>query len=77
MAKLDIRRIVKTTLERVKQSEHVKDTDPSIVHLEENVVRSIAELEVARSERTAPNPESLPADAAAPARNKRHLRNAA
>lgn len=51
MAKLDIKRLVKRSLERVKQSEHVRDTDPSIVHLEENVLRSIAELEVARAQR--------------------------
>lgn len=76
MGRLDIKRIVKSTLERVKQSEHVRDSDPSIQHLEENVVRSIAELELARLERTTPEAEPLAKPESSEKRDRR-LRNAA
>lgn len=75
MARLDIKRIVKSTLERVKQAEHVRDSDPSIQHLEEKVLRSIAELEVAKLDRVTSNPEPQQADAKSA--EQENLRNAA
>jgi hypothetical protein len=46
MAHLDIKLLFKRALERLKDSERVRDDDPSLEHLKKQVVRSIAELEV-------------------------------
>jgi len=47
MAHLDIRLLFKRALERLKEAEKVSDNDPSLENLKGQVVRSIAELEVA------------------------------
>ena len=43
MAHLDIKLLFKRALERLKDSERVRDDDPSLEHLKKQVVRSIAE----------------------------------
>jgi hypothetical protein len=65
MAHLDIRQILKRALERLKDSERVKDDDPSLEHLKSQVVRSVAELEVEHMRRVRAEDEEPPKSAAA------------
>ncbi len=66
MAHLDVRLMFKRALERLKEAEKVSDNDPSLENLKGQVVRSIAELEVAHlgadqpSRSSAPEPEVNP-----------------
>jgi hypothetical protein len=60
MALLDVRKLARSALERVKLSEKAADSDPSVVHLKDAVVRSMAELEVSRVQRITSNPDAPP-----------------
>jgi hypothetical protein len=65
MAHLDIKQLFKRALERLKDSERVKDDDPSLEHLKSEVVRSIAELEVKHLRQGRGEDEEPPSSAAA------------
>ena len=56
MVALDIRHLFRAAWLRAKETEKVSDDDPIAEHVQESVVRSIAELEVARLQRTDPVP---------------------
>lgn len=58
MAHLDIKLLFKRALERLKEAEKVSDNDPSLKILKGQVVRSIAELEVAHLRADSPAPSS-------------------
>jgi hypothetical protein len=52
MPAIDIRRLFRVAWERAKASQGVRDDDPVLENVQTSVVRSIAELEVARLQRT-------------------------
>lgn len=65
MAHLDIKLLFKRALERLKDSERVRDDDPSLEHLKGQVVRSLAELEVNHLRQVHAEDEDPPNSAAA------------
>jgi len=56
MSAIDIRRLFRVAWERTKASQGIKEDDPVIENVQGSVIRSIAELEVARLQRTNPVP---------------------
>lgn len=51
MAAIDIKHLFKIAWQRAKETEAVEDGDPVVEQVQGNVVRAIAELEIARLHR--------------------------
>jgi hypothetical protein len=56
MPAFDLRQIFRKAWQRAKESERVTDDDPVAEHVQESVVRTIAELEVRRLQRAQLSP---------------------
>jgi hypothetical protein len=51
MSAIDIRRLLRVAWERAKASQGLRDEDPVVENVQVSVIRTIAELEVARLQR--------------------------
>jgi hypothetical protein len=49
----DLVQLLKETLKRLEQTEELQPNDPALVELKQSIVRTIAELEVAKSGKSA------------------------
>jgi hypothetical protein len=63
MSAIDIKRLFRTAWEQTKKSEEVTDDDPVVEHIEGNVIRTIAALDIAQLQR---EKRVSPADALPP-----------
>ena len=54
MAQIDIKRLFRKAWEQTKKSEEITDDDPVVEHIEGRVIRTIAALDIAQSQREEP-----------------------
>jgi hypothetical protein len=51
MRSIDIKNVLQTTLQNLEQSAELRENDPSMLELKGTLIRTIAELEIARLQR--------------------------